>query len=1074
MPDETTSAETRPRFRRGRIGVGITLALLVIMAVTLAYVWVRRVPIANSYIAQALAARDVRASYRLTKISGHTQRIENVVLGDPAQPDLTARVVEVDIGYGALLPRVVAVRAQGVRLYGRVKPDGTLSLGELDKFRSTDSAAPFSFPDIALSLRDTRVRIETPVGPLGLSVEGAGNLQSGFRGKLAGVMRNLRVGDCSAPLVSAYVDVRMVRGGPHLAGPVRSKALGCPGAGVTLSDGSTVLDVQFGKALDRMEGTARLAAGAAKVGGALVTSPVLDVRLHGTPSDMNGRFALRSGPGAYAAARIKALRSDGVWAYHAGTVSLAGQGGADNLALLDSVSVRALRAGGAGTPVAPLAVRLADALEASARDNRLQISFSLTQKGRAGSIAISRLVLDSHSGARIALSEGGRFDARWPGGRWALTGGATSEGGGLPRAALHLAPGANGGVAGQIFLDPYVAGSAKLSAKPARFSVSAGGAVKLSTVLSLDGPLPGGTLRGLTLPLVLTAKGGVMQVNPGCTPIGLTSVHYGALTTGATRMTLCGRSGRSLLTLTNGRMSGGATVQPLRLTGHLGNSPMRLSADRGMLQFADGAFMLDRAELLLGSGQPPIRLAAARLDGRPAARGLGGSASGIEGRIGSVPLLVQEGSAKWGYAAGALRLAGSIGVIDAANPDRFNPLVSPDFQLSLVNNRIIAGGTLMLPKGSTPVARVAIRHDLGSARGSADLTVEALRFGPGLQPEDITHLALGVVANVRGVVNGSGRIDWSGDRVTSTGEFATENADLAAAFGPVSGLSAHIRFTDLIGLVTAPGQVATMRSVNPGVEVRDGKLVYALLPGQRVGIENAHWPFAGGDLTLLPGVLDFAADRPRNLTFRVVGLDAGAFINTLELENISATGTFDGLLPMVFDASGGRIVGGILVARQAGMPPLVIDHVEGLNVPCDPSRKSGTLSYVGQVSNENLGRFGKMAFDALKDLQYKCLTILMDGAIDGEVVTQVAFNGVNRGELSSMPKLVSRKFIGLPFIFNIRIQAPFRGLINTARSFVDPSLLIRSQLGDEFAPVIENRLAVQPSESDTNLSGDRK
>jgi hypothetical protein len=177
---------------------------------------------------------------------------------------------------------------------------------------------------------------------------------------------------------------------------------------------------------------------------------------------------------------------------------------------------------------------------------------------------------------------------------------------------------------------------------------------------------------------------------------------------------------------------------------------------------------------------------------------------------------------------------------------------------------------------------------------------------------------------------------------------------------------------------------------------------------------------------------------------------------------------------MIFDANGGQIVGGVLVARQVGSPPLVIEQVNNLHISCDPSRKGGTLSYVGQVSNENLGRMGRMAFDALKDLQYKCLTILMDGAIDGEVVTQVAFNGVNRGELTSVPKVISRQFMGLPFIFNVRIEAPFRGLMNTARSFVDPSLLIRSQLGDQFAPVIENKLAVQPRESETGVTGDRK
>jgi len=89
-------------------------------------------------------------------------------------------------------------------------------------------------------------------------------------------------------------------------------------------------------------------------------------------------------------------------------------------------------------------------------------------------------------------------------------------------------------------------------------------------------------------------------------------------------------------------------------------------------------------------------------------------------------------------------------------------------------------------------------------------------------------------------------------------------------------------------------------------------------------------------------------------------------------------------------------------------------------------------------------------------------------------VTQVTFNGVNRGRLSSVPSPIASQFVGLPFIFNITIAAPFRGLINTARSFVDPSLLIRQHLGEGVVPALQNKLAVQPAESDTVQTGGRK
>ena len=113
---------------------------------------------------------------------------------------------------------------------------------------------------------------------------------------------------------------------------------------------------------------------------------------------------------------------------------------------------------------------------------------------------------------------------------------------------------------------------------------------------------------------------------------------------------------------------------------------------------------------------------------------------------------------------------------------------------------------------------------------------------------------------------------------------------------------------------------------------------------------------------------------------------------------------------------------------------------------------------------------GKVAFDALKNLQYKCLTILMDGALDGEMVTNVVFNGVNRDRLGSAPAGIARSFVGLPFIFNVRIAAPFRGLLGTAQSLIDPTDIVQEEVGKQTQEKMRAQgttgLAVQPLESD--------
>ncbi|MGO8609078.1 hypothetical protein ACC848_39635, partial [Rhizobium johnstonii] len=90
---------------------------------------------------------------------------------------------------------------------------------------------------------------------------------------------------------------------------------------------------------------------------------------------------------------------------------------------------------------------------------------------------------------------------------------------------------------------------------------------------------------------------------------------------------------------------------------------------------------------------------------------------------------------------------------------------------------------------------------------NAVLAVPGITFGDSFQPNELTRLTYGVVADVKGTVSGRGEIAWSPERITSTGTFRTADTDLAAAFGPVTGLAGEIRFTDLLGLVTAPGEV---------------------------------------------------------------------------------------------------------------------------------------------------------------------------------------------------------------------------------------------------------------------------
>jgi len=338
--------------------------------------------------------------------------------------------------------------------------------------------------------------------------------------------------------------------------------------------------------------------------------------------------------------------------------------------------------------------------------------------------------------------------------------------------------------------------------------------------------------------------------------------------------------------------------------------------------------------------------------------------------------------------------------------------------LTLADNRIVANALLREAKSARDVVRAAIRHDLGSGTGHADLKVDALVFDKAFQPADLTRLALGVVANTVGTVRGSGVIDWNQRGVTSGGRFGTENMDLAAAFGPVKGLSGTVEFTDLLGMVSAPHQKLKVASINPGIEVNDGLVDISLLPDQVLRLHEANWPFLGGTLKLEPTDLRMGLAEARRYTLTVVGIDAAKFLEKMELGNLAATGIFDGQFPLIFDANGGRIEEGTLVSRAPG----------------------GNVSYVGALTYENMGAMANFAFDALKSLDYKTMTIAMRGDLEGEIITNVKFGGVKQGA-GTKRNFITKQVANLPIQFNVNIRAPFYQLMTSMKAMYDPAAI---------------------------------
>ena len=1029
---EARDSDAPPRGRIGiALGVGAGLAALAAGAG-----WIERRPIVEHFARRALSDAHVPARYRIAAIGPFAQRLEDVSLGDPAAPDLTARVIELRLGYGLSGPHLAAVRAEGVRLAARVV-DGRVSLGSIDRLLpATSGKAPLGLPDMAVTLADTRVALATPAGAIMADVSGAGNLSDGFRGALAARAVALRTGGCLVARPVANLAVRIAAHKPTVSGPIDLAGLACPrrAAGA----GRATVDLAFASSLDRWHGGAALAGFAGMAGGVRFGALAGRVGVTGSAARMTGDVSLTSAGIAAVAARADRAALTGLYRYRAGAgLVFAGDVAFGHAALAAAPRRRLIGSGRAltGTPVGPLAVRVLGNANG-------QATVALSAGGPAGMLARIR-TLDLSGGADTHVRLTGGSGIGWTAKGWRIDGRLTTRGGGLPELDVLLAQRAPGGaLAGVARMAPYEAGGARLAITPARFLRAPDGGTRFATIATLDGPIAGGRIEGLTVPLAgrVDAHGGFV-LGEGCVPVGLRRLVLSGATLDPARLRVCGINGAPIAASRGGTVRAGVTVANAGLTGHSGSA--RLAVSMRTARLAVSGIAVGGLAVTLGQPDAQTRLDVATLAGTASGGGFAGTFADASGQIGHVPLLLSGAAGDWRVAGGALTLNGALTVADADPTPRFLPLAGRDVALRLAGGRIEATGTLRETKSEALVSNIVIRHDLATGTGGAILDVPDLAFAPkALQPEALTPLTLGVIANVAGTVTGRGAIDWTARGVTSAGDFRTDGLDLAAAFGPVRKIAGTIHFADLLGMVSPPRQEVTIGEINPGIAVTEGIVHYQLLGPNRFEVEDARWPFAGGTLALDHSLLAFGLSTERHLTFRITGLDAAAFVQQLDFPNIAATGTFDGTLPMMFDDSGGRIAGGLLTAREAG----------------------GTLAYVGELTNAQLGTMGKLAFDALKAIRYKSLSIGLDGKLDGEIVSLVRFDGVRQA--TGDAGMVARMIYNLPFRFNIAIRAPFRGLMGSARSYADPNLLLNGGLLTTTTPTSAPPPAIQRPESE--------
>lgn len=1040
MADAEEPPDTLPKSRRywpQRKRFQLLLILLILLLISSLLTWRAREDIADDLILTQLDALGIEATYEIVDIGLTQQILRNFVVGDPDNPDLFIERVEV-------IP-VVGLTGAGVGTLTLVNPrlratyiDGKFSLGALDAAFEGDPDQPANLPNWSLNLVNARAQIITEYGPAGLKADGQGRLDGGFQGISALVAPDWKVGDCNWAALKMVGEVTTSRGQPFFNGPLSLESLSCQQGDVAMAQ-ATIGTSLAGNA-DLAGGSGALTLAVPRIAAAGSTLTKLDGTIHFDLADdlANIRYQLAAETAVTSYATIDRPRADGGMRYRFadGRFELDGGLAGDTLQLGPYArdSLGSLRMASDGTLAAPLIAQLERALESNLSGSTMAAEVLVRSNSESMSVVVPSARLRNAEGeGLLALSQVQVSSDGDDGGQLRIAGNFATDGAGMPRIRGRMENDSAGNPTVRIDMAPYRTAGSSFAIPQIVLAQSRGGWSFNGEALA-SGPIPGGTIRDLRLPIAgeWSDRRGLAMWRR-CTDIGFERLELAELRLGRDNLSLCPDGSGAIVQSAGSGTQIAARIEGLELEGRLGDSPIQLASGRIGFNTAEG-LVAEQVGVRLGEKEAVSELSIATLTAG-FGEGASGTFSGIAGGLDAVPLNIEAGEGNWSFADGVLELSGTrFDILDRADEERFERLFARDASLTLADNVIVANALMRHPGSDRAIVDVNLTHNLSDGTGFADLDVPGIVFDDKLEPgaridqcdgdlprasgpTGLTCLATGVVALAQGIVTGSGRIDWNPEDIVSSGTFHTDDFDFAAAFGPVEDVSGTVHFSDLLSLTTDGTQQLAIGSIDPGVVVFDGTLDFAIIDGSLVSLRGGRWPFFGGTMELRPTELNFAVSEERRYVIEVTGIDAARFIAAMEFSNISASGTFDGTVPLVFDEMGnGQIINGLLISRPPG----------------------GNLSYVGELTYEDMGLISNYAFRSLRSLDFNQMMVEMQGPLTGEIITRLLFDGVRQGA-DADTNFITRQIAKLPIRFNVNVRASFYELMNDLLKTYDPA-----------------------------------
>lgn len=641
--------------------------------------------------------------------------------------------------------------------------------------------------------------------------------------------------------------------------------------------------------------------------------------------------------------------------------------------------------------------------------------------------------LTSASGAKISIAPPqGQSWVTYQNGDIDLAGAVRLSGGGLPKLsadvkAFQLANGKIHLDANTVSLAPWSASGRTIGGQVSSLLVAptdGGMQIDATGKIALSGAFPGAELQQTQLDGQLKAisqdrSWTVSQAGGQCLGVDMQGLKTGAVTIGKMKFSACPEAGRFLRNGAGSLKLGDVSVPFSTGKSHgtlsLSDASLDYDAQKGVsltilagqlklpMMLGERSFSVEGDAPRLGviAGQGPPRLSA-----RLGQTEFGGEL--IPASI-SATAFTFDGSLPESGVSGSLT-ASSVVAQDNRDDPIYQPLIT-DIDAKLVDGRLRMSAPLRLKRGGITVAQADVDLDIFKLDGDATIRTRTLTFKDGgLQPHMLSDRLRGFFTTATGALEGQARLAITGGDVSGTGRVQVTGFGFQTQrLGRVVGVNGAVNFTDLLGMTTAPDQVVTVRSMNPGVPLRNGRLVFQLFDGKVLNISDAVFPFAGGKMTLLP--LDWELGG-KTQTFEVVAseIELAQLISVFKLPDVKANGTVSGRFPIRIDDA--KIL------------------IEDAKLRADA--RGGRLSYTGEVGDRasEAGEYGELAFEALKQLKFSVLELGLNGNVAGDMRVDLLLVGTNQDVLN-----------GQPFEFDISIDSELAKLIQSRMYFANQDWL---------------------------------